>query len=271
MNGTELASALRGGQRVYGTCVTSTAPSWPAMIASTGADFAFVDTEHTPIDRAQLAWICQNYNALRIAPIVRIPEPDPYRACMALDVGAAGVIAPYVETLEQVHALRGAVKFRPLKGNRLYKTLDGSEKLEDPVREYLGERNTGRLMVVNIESVPALEALDAILAVPDIDALLVGPHDLSINLGVPEQYSHPKFSQAISTIIAKARAAQVGVGIHYSEGMDLPLGWAKEGANFIVHSSDVSLVQQSLVRDFARFRRELGDGGPGGSQESIVV
>jgi 4-hydroxy-2-oxoheptanedioate aldolase len=229
------------------------------MVAGVGLDFVFIDTEHMPIQREQLAWMCQTYHALHLAPIVRIPEPDPYRACMALDGGAAGIIAPYVESAAQVRALRGAVKFRPLKGRRLYHALEGRETLEEDLTAYLDQSNAGRVMIVNIESVPALEALDEILDVPDIDALLVGPHDLSLNLGFPEQYHHPAFQEAVRTIIRKARARRVGVGIHFSFGIDQEIAWAKEGANLILHSSDLFLVRDALTADLETFRQALGD------------
>ena len=262
MNGKELVKALHDGTRVYGTCVVSPSPMWPPMIAGLGMDFVFIDTEHVAIGRETLSWMCRAYTALGLAPVVRIPKPDPFLACMALDGGAVGVIAPYLESVDQVRELRGAVKLRPLKGQRLQNYLAGTETLEPEVQQYLDTRNADRVMVVNVESVPALKALDDILAVPGIDALLVGPHDLSINLGIPEQYTHPRFLEAIGTIIAKARKAGVGVGIHYSGGIDLEIAWAREGANFIIHSSDVSLVNDALKRDLAEFKRQLGDVAP---------
>ncbi len=257
MRGKELAAALRSGKRVYGTCVVSPSPVWPAMMAGLRLDFAFIDTEHIPLARETLSWMCRAFDAHGIAPIVRVPEPDPFRACVVLDGGAHGVIAPYVESVEQVVALRGAVKLRPLKGRRLQQVLNGTEALSPVVDTYLAKRNEDRVMVVNIESTPALEALDDILAVPGLDALLVGPHDLSVSLGVPEQYNDPTFLEAVSEIIRKGRAASVGVGIHYSEDMEHEIAWAKEGANFIVHSSDFATVNKTLAADFRRFRKEL--------------
>jgi len=114
-------------------------------------------------------------------------------------------------------------------------------------------------MIVNIESIPALEALDAILAVPGLDALLVGPHDLSLNLGIPEEYNHPRFNEAVSTIIRKSRARNVGVGLHYSFGIDKEIAWGREGANLILHSSDFFLVKEALTADFKTFRQAFGD------------
>jgi 4-hydroxy-2-oxoheptanedioate aldolase len=151
------------------------------------------------------------------------------------------------------------VKLRPLKGERLGQALAGEVELEPLVTDYLAHYNRQNLCIVNIESVPALSALDAILAVPDIDALLIGPHDLSINLGVPEQYSHPRFEEAVQTVIKKGRGAGVGVGIHFSDGMDHWEAWAKAGLNLILHSSDLRIVADTLTHDLTHLRRALGD------------
>lgn len=274
MNGKELKEAMRAGRNVYGTAVVSTSPHWPGMIARSGVDFVFLDTEHIPLDRVELSWMCQTFTALGVAPIVRIPEPEPYGACVAQDAGAAGIVAPYMETLEQVRDLRGAVKLRPLKGRRLNDHLAGRALLEDDLLENIRKRNESKLLIINIESVPALAALDQILAEPDIDVLLVGPHDLSFNLGVPEQWDHPKFQGAIETIIKKGRAAGVGVGIHFSWKIEYELKWAQLGANFLLHSSDISLVERSLLEDFALFRKTLGEtegAGARGRGEGVVI
>jgi 2-keto-3-deoxy-L-rhamnonate aldolase RhmA len=261
VNGDQLGAALRAGQRVFGTCVISPAPQWPRMIAKTGLDFVFIDTEHIVLDRSQLSWMCLTYAGLGLAPIVRIPSPDPYLACQMVDAGAAGVIAPYVESVTQVRDLRGAVKLRPLKGERLSRVLSGKERLPTAEQDYLANYNRGTLCIINIESVPALNALDEILAVPDVDALLIGPHDLSINLGIPEQYDHPRFEEAVQTVFRKGRNAGVGVGMHYSgaDGKEKLAKWAESGMNLIIHSSDLSIVCKTLSQDIADFRSGLGD------------
>ena len=262
MNGRELIKAFHGGQRVYGTMTVSTSPHWPAAVKSAGADFVFIDTEHIAIDRTLLAWMCRTYRALGLAPLVRIPSPDPYEATVALDNGASGVLAPYIETPEQARRLRGAVKLRPLKGRVLEELLNGERKLDATLSQYIAERCAENVLLLNIESTPALEALDEILAVPNIDALMVGPHDLSCSLGVPEQYAHARFEEAIQTIIAKARARHIGVGVHYWWGIEDELRWVKSGANLIVHSGDIALFADALRANLKRFREESGDLSP---------
>lgn len=259
MTARELKDALRAGRRVYGTLVVSTSPRWPETIARLGLDFVFIDTEHIALDRAQLSWMCQTYRALGLPPIVRIPAPDPYSACMALDGGAAGVVAPYVETVEQVQALRGAVKLRPLKGERLARALASPDALEPELAQYLEPANRDSLLLINVESTPAMARLDALLSVPGLDGVLIGPHDLSCSLGVPERYDDPRFDEAVRTICRQTRAAGLAAGIHSWQSPARIAGWVPEGLNFVVYSSDLWAVRDKLGEDVSDLRARLGD------------
>lgn len=260
MNGSELIQAMRTGDRAYGTLVTSASPHLPPRLRDVGLDFVFIDTEHIPIDDHDLSWMCQTYAGMNLVPIVRIPEPDPYRACKVLDGGAGGIVAPYVETVQQVKDLRGAVKLRPLKGKKLADVLDGSETPSDELATYLKLRNQENVLIFNIESVPAVENLDALLEVPDIDAVLIGPHDLSVSMEIPEHYDHPNFDKTVRGIISKAREKGVGVGIHFWADLEQEIEWAKAGANLFLHSADVLLFAAALRKDLTEARSALGDG-----------
>lgn len=259
MNPSELKNALRTGGRVYGTLIVSPSPRWPATLAKVGLDFVFIDTEHIAIDRAQLSWMCQTFNALSLATIVRTPSPDPYQACMVLDGGASGVVAPYVETVEQAQALRGAVKLRPLKGERLAAALRDRGTLEPELRDYIDQNNRNSLFIINVESAPALGRLDQLLAVPDLDAVLIGPHDLSCSLGIPERYDDPRFEAAVVAIIRHARAAGVAAGIHWWGSRDRFGAWIDAGLNLIVYSSDITAMHLKLGEDIRALREKAGD------------
>lgn len=260
MNAIELSEALKSGRRVYGTLIVSPAPSWAPQIKRIGLDFVFIDTEHISIDRHQLSWMCQTYRALDLAPLVRIPSPDPYQATMALDGGACGVIIPYVETVEQVQTLRGAIKLRPLRGQKLQNILEGREECAGELANYIEEHNKEHIFIVNIESKPALEALDDILKVPGLDAVLIGPHDLSCSLGIPEQYHHPDFDFAVRTILRKARAHNVGAGMHFWAGLDQQIIWAKEeNLNLIIHRADILNFVESMGNELKEIKQALGD------------
>jgi 4-hydroxy-2-oxoheptanedioate aldolase len=258
MNGQQLITALRSGQTVYGTLIVSSSPFWPTRVRQLGLDLVFIDTEHIPLDRAAIAWMCQTYSALDLAPIVRIPSPDPYQAQMTLDAGAAGIIVPYVETREQVLALSGAVKWGPLKGEKLRRILDGETRPEPELADYLGQHAAHKALIINIESVPALQMLDDLLSTPYVDAVLIGPHDLSCSLGIPEQYDHPDFDAAVRAIIRQARARGIGAGIHI-DSIGQEIAWAQAGANLIMHSSDIVSFLARLSDDFGRIRSALHD------------
>ena len=260
MDGSTLVAALRAGSPVIGTLVVSPSPHWPAAVATLGLDFVFIDTEHMALDRAQLAWMCRAYGAMGMAPIVRIPSPDPFQATMALDGGARGVIVPYVERADEVRRLVGAVKLRPLKGRVLQDALFEGAPLPDRLQAYLDDANAGHALIVNVESRPALDALDDILAVEGLDAVLVGPHDLSCSLGVPEAYDHPSFLEAVDDIIDRARRRGIGVGVHaFDPAMaELELGWIRRGANLIVHSTDLRSFVAAMRPRLAAIRAAVG-------------
>lgn len=270
MTGASLLAALRAGRLVCGTLLVSPSPRWPDTVAKLGLDFVFIDTEHIALDRAQLSWMCQTYRALGLPPIVRIPSPDPYQACMVLDGGADGVIAPYVETVDQVQALRGAVKFRPIKGARLAAALRDSATLEPALRDYLEKRNRGSLFIINIESTPALDRLDELLAVPGLDAVLIGPHDLSCSLGIPERYDDPRFEAAVLAIIRRARAAGVAAGIHWWGPPGRFKAWLDAGLNLIICNGDISAMHARLEGDLTALRRAAGLPGPAGGPVDAV-
>lgn len=260
MNGKQLIQALRAGDMVYGSAIYSPSPIWPRVVSNLDLDMVFIDTEHTPHDRNTLSWICNSYSARNLAPIVRIPSPDPYQAQMVLDGGASGIIAPYVESLEQVKALSGAVKFGPLKGEVLKAYLDGESELEPEVLDYLANRSANKALFINIESQPALDRLDEIANIPYVDCLLVGPHDLSINLGIPEQYDHPRFSEAIHHIINTARKHNIGMGVH-NNSTEQQIEWVKAGMNLVMYSSDISAFNRALTAEFKTIREGIGDIG----------
>ena len=257
MTGREIIAALRSGRNVYSTSIVSPSPLWPNFVKQIGIDFVFLDTEHIPQDRQTMSAMCQTYSALGIPPVVRVPCNDPFEACKLLDGGAGGIIGPYLETAEQARALVGAVKWKPLKGRRLDQFLREPDSMEPGLRTYLEGRNGDKIFIANIESVPAIENLHEICSVPGVDAVLIGSHDLSCSLGIPEQYDHPKFDEAVRTIFRIAREHKVGAGIHCWFGNDAHIRWAKAGGNLIMHSSDIAAFSTTLKSGIAELRTAL--------------
>jgi 2-keto-3-deoxy-L-rhamnonate aldolase RhmA len=254
-----LLKKLKSGRNVYGTCITSTGPMWPAAIKKTGVDFVFLDTEHVPLGRPELAVLCQQFRHLGITPIVRIPCPDPFLACQVIDGGALGVVAPYLESVDQIQELVGATKYRPLKGELLDSYLTGKVAMPEHMKKYVEKYNAGNICIANIESVPAMDKLDELLSVPGLDAVFIGPHDLSVSMGLPEQYDHPDFEKAVTYIIKTTRSKGLSIGIHFSLEPERQIQWMKAGANIVVHSFDIALFTQKLNADLDKIRTAAGD------------
>jgi 4-hydroxy-2-oxoheptanedioate aldolase len=260
MNGREIRDALHQGRRVYATALVAPGPHFPDVVKDGQVDFVFIDTEHVPIGRETLAWMCQVFAGMSIPPVVRIPSPDAWEAAKVLDGGGAGgIIGPYIETVDQVRALAGAVRWRPIKGQRLQEVLRDPGTLEPKLRSYLEARNQDTLLILTIESVPAINNLDNLLAVPGVDAVLIGPYDLSCSLAIPHEYEHPRFVEAVRTVFQKARAHQVGAGVHYWPGIQQEIAWARAGGNLIMHSADITTFRQELAPNLAALRSALGD------------
>ena len=228
-------------------------------VKRTGIDFTFIDTEHIAIDSTTLSWMCRTYKELDVPSVVRIPSPDPATACMVKDAGAVGVIAPYVENVEQIRQLVGATKYRPLKGERLERVLHHEEVLEPELKKYLEKYNEGSITIVNIESMTALKNLDELLDIDGLDAVIIGPHDLSINMGLPEQYDHHEFVKVVKEIIQRSRTKGIAAGIHFPDDPDRQIKWMAEGANIIMHSSDMLLFRQKLEEDMLKIKKAAGD------------
>ncbi len=259
MTGYEIKSVLKNGGRVYGTLVASTSPKWLKYIGKIGLDFVFIDTEHASVDSEKLSWMCYAYGAYGLAPVVRIPAPDPYAATKVLDGGACGILAPYIETAEQVKLLAGAVKMKPVKGRKLQRKLNGEEEFEPVLDEYINNANKDNILLINIESCAGMEALDDILKVPGLDIVVIGPHDLSCSLGIPEQYDHPLFEKSVREILGKCREHAVGAGIHFMGSIEKEIAWANEaGLNFVIHSSDMTSFAGSMKKDLDRMKEATG-------------
>lgn len=266
-----LKEKLRSCKRIYGCAIISSSSMWAKVAKEANLDFVFLDTEHIPLGRETLANMCTLYSAMGIPPMVRIPSPDPYQACMALDGGASAILAPYIETTEQVKELVGAVKYRPLKGEKLKQILDGNETMDEKLTNYIDTRCGDNLLFINIESQAALDNLPELLSVPGLDGVIIGPHDLSCSIGLPEEYTSPVFKAVVSGIINECKQKKLDIGIHLSEEPDQQVLWARKGVNIILHSSDISLFGKALNHDITRIKKQLGDDPANAGYNSVSI
>ncbi|KZP10283.1 Phosphoenolpyruvate/pyruvate domain-containing protein, partial [Athelia psychrophila] len=160
------------------------------VVAVTAADWAWIDTEHTPLSPTLMADIVQtvNYHSEgRMLPIVRVPSHGHEWIAWALDAGAAGVIIPHTETVEQARAAVRAARFGPL-GDRSFPPFVMLSGITDSAPEgqtWVDVANDHIAVIPQIESALGLENLEDIMQVPGVDAIMIGKGDLRLSMGLP--------------------------------------------------------------------------------------
>lgn len=265
MVGNDFRNALHNGKQVYGTQISSTSPKMFDSVISLGLDFVFFCNEHVQYNPETLSWMCHAFKAAGVNPLVRILSPSPFLATQALDAGACTILAPYVEEMDDVLALIGAVKYRPLKGKMLMRILHGEEKPSEELMQYLIHHNRNNSLVLNIESKKGVEMMNEFIKIqtldgPGVDGIMIGPHDLSTSYGMPEKYGSKEFLELSCGIIKNARANGVAVGGHtgYRDSLDLQMKWASAGATMLLHCSDAFLSANQLNHDLNQIKKLLG-------------
>ena len=259
MNGAELKSTLQSGGRVFGTMISiGRNPRWIPVLSGVGLDYVIIDTEHNARSRGELGDYLTMFNTTGVVPIVRIPIPDPHYVTMAMDAGAQGVLAPYCETVDQVKEVVAAAKWRPLKGEAVKRVVETGEHVSEATQAYLEDRNRNSVAIIGIESVAGINVLEKILEVPGIDGIFVGPNDLSISLGVPDQYDRQEYQNAVKQIIAASEGRGIPVLVHH-QTPELSTFWISQGARFVLHGTDRRALTEGFRADFGRLREFAKD------------
>jgi 4-hydroxy-2-oxoheptanedioate aldolase len=260
MNGAELRAKMNGGAPVWGTMLVYARSLEAASVyGQLGFDFAIVDAEHSPNGRTELADMGAALLAAGVCPVVRVPTTEPSETVMALDAGFHGVLVPYCETAAQVSAVVNAARLRPLKGILHERARAGDGFPSEATERYLARRNANCVVIVGIESVPAVDNLEAILDVPGVDAIFIGPNDLSVSLGIPDEFDHPRYVEAVEHIITTAQARGIPAGPHCFNEASL-VRWHGKGIRFVLFSADVRALGDGYRGAMERVRRPASGG-----------
>jgi 2-dehydro-3-deoxyglucarate aldolase/4-hydroxy-2-oxoheptanedioate aldolase len=253
MRENRVKSALKAGQTVIGVGLTIAAnPNVVRVMANAGYDFLFIDLEHTLISPENLTVLVQMARACGISPIARVQDTEYHLIANILDSGADGVIVPRVETRTQAERIIAASKFPPL-GVRGCGTSAPLDYRPEPWQQALPWLNEQSLVAVQVESTQSIENLPDILQVAGVDLVVIGPMDLSISLGVPGEFTHPKLVEAMERVLAIGQAHQVPVGTVMGNPEILKPWWEK-GMRFFSCGSDVGFLMSGAARDVQAMR-----------------
>lgn len=202
---------LRNGPMALGTWITFSDPAVTEICAQAGFDFLVFDLEHAPLGIETLSLHLLALKGEKTFPIVRVLWNEPFYVKQVLDAGAPGVMIPWVLTKEDAEKAVASCLYPP-KGIRGFGPRRAT-RYGLATEDYIGRANDEVFCVLQIEHVRAVENLEAILSVPHIDAVFIGPWDLSASLGILGQIGHPLLEDTIATIVAVAREHNLPVGI----------------------------------------------------------
>jgi 2-dehydro-3-deoxyglucarate aldolase/4-hydroxy-2-oxoheptanedioate aldolase len=247
MAGNRLVNLLQAGHYAVGTMIFEcNTPGLPTLLDAVGLDFIVFDMEHSGIDmgdiRATMAWS----RAAAFTPIVRVPSADYHFLARVHDLGARGVMVPMVGTAAQAEAIVRACKYPPEGGRGAAFGVAHDDFRSGAVSATMAAANRNNLIIAQIETAQGVEHVAEIAAVPGIDVLWIGHFDLSLSLGVPGQFDHPRFIEAIDTVVAAALANGRPLGVLVSD----PLAgrfWIERGFRIICYSGDIWLLQRALA------------------------
>jgi 2-dehydro-3-deoxyglucarate aldolase/4-hydroxy-2-oxoheptanedioate aldolase len=237
-----LLAALRRGEVQYGCGFgTLRTGEFLRVLAAAGFQWCFVDGEHGSFDLETIADLCQIGPLVGISPLVRVGEAQYTLVARALDAGAAGVVFPRIEDPETLRRAITWAKFPP-EGVRGYGLSPVNYDYQThSIADVIAHRNSQQMVVMQIETARGLEACDEILSVPGVDALMVGPADLSISLGVPGDFQHPKMVAAMERLIESCRRHGVIPGTQ-TRNTQLARFWKERGMLLLGCSNDTSML-----------------------------
>lgn len=220
-------------------------PSVAEIMGQSGYDWVSVDLEHGSISHHQLPNLFRALELGGTLPLVRLAEGNSQNCKCALEAGAAGVIVPMIENAEQLIQVRDFCRWPPA-GNR--GVGFSRANLFGKNFETYAQEAQAPFLVAMIESIKAVENLDEILAVNGLDAILIGPYDLSASLGLTGQFGHERFKIVMQRINEKARHAKVASGVHVVAPSKVELlERINDGYRFIAFSIDSVFLRDSAI------------------------
>jgi len=238
---------LAGGAVAAGLVIVhSRGASIARLAASCGFDWLFVDLEHGAAGLDTASQICVAALDAGITPFVRVPENAPAWIGRALDGGAVGVVVPHIDTPEDARRAVAAARYPPAGARSLSGLLPQFGYRAMPAVEHMRSGDALTVVVGIIETADAVERIDAIAAVPGLDALQVGTSDLSVSLGVPGELDHPKLQDAVQrTMRACHRHGKLPVlgGAYREDWLRL---YAGMGIRMMLVGNDLALLAGAM-------------------------
>jgi len=239
---------LRKGETVLGQMVLELfTPGIGPMLSACGLDFVIYDMEHGRCDISLVSEMIVSCRGTDIVPMARVPDVDSAPLSRVLDLGARGVMVPRVETRAQMERVVAELKYAP-SGKRGVALGIAHDLYRAGGASFFEESNQDIAVIAILETARAFENLEEIISVPGLDVAWMGHYDLTVSMGIPAQFDHPRFLAAMDALVDASRRHHLAAGFLPATPADA-LRWIQKGFRAISLGSDIG-VFMSAVRNF---------------------
>lgn len=236
------------------------------VIGRAGFDWACIDLQHGLVSANDLLPMIQALSLTHTPSLVRVGWNEPAAIMRVLDLGAQGVVVPLVENASDAARAVDAARYPP-HGHRSWGPIRPAQEIRG-FSPAIGDRRT--LVIVQVETVVAVERLDEILAVPGLDGVMVGPNDLTMSAGgAPTMTPAGRYRELVLEIARQSRGRGVVAGI-FCGSVDVALGWLEVGFDMLAVASDAIFMRQAAMSAVERMRTAIA-GQAGGAGASPAV
>jgi 2-dehydro-3-deoxyglucarate aldolase/4-hydroxy-2-oxoheptanedioate aldolase len=246
---------MRSGKVSVGTAITFSDPTVTEALC-TLLDFVWIDAEHNPLSLAAIQAHVMATKGTAVTPLVRVPWNDPVLIKPILDLGAAGIIVPFVRTADDVRLAVSACKYPP-DGIRGFGPRRPSDYGRIGGPTFCQQANENVITIVQIEHIDAVKNIEQIVAVQGLTAIVLGLNDLSGTMGCMGEPRRPEVLQAAEKVIAAGRKAGVFVGVSMGDNAEQLIEWADKGAQWLAIGADFLHLVRGTEMVANRIREHL--------------
>ena len=254
----KLRSRLAAGKAALGAWLGITDPlALEALAADCDLDWGLVDMEHAGMGWNDLKMVMLGWKGSEVPLFIRVPSHDTSFLARVLDLGASGVVVPFVNTAEDAARVVAACRYPPAgtRGNAPRRV----SRHYTQTAAYNATANQDVFVMVQIEHADAVRNVEEIARTPGLDAIFIGPGDLSFSLGIPLQWEHPKLQEAINTVIETGKRAGIPVAMAVDDAPEDIHAMVKRGIQLPTVGLDWGFMRTAMKQQTAAVRALLGE------------
>jgi 4-hydroxy-2-oxoheptanedioate aldolase len=245
MDSQALQKALTVRQRVLGVGIDLVAPQLVEVVGVLGADFVILDMEHTSATLETIDDLILAARHVDVAPLVRLPSRDPGTIQRILDIGAAGIVIPHIDTRADLDVVLKATEYKPTGRRGMCSLTRSAMYTTRSARQDYLDRNEEIIRIALIETPEAVENVNDLFDAGSLDAAILGPGDISNAIGHHGDFQHEEVVSLLERVIEVGEAQDVAIGAYATSRSDAQ-SWLDRGADFLFYS-DVRLIRAAMT------------------------